>query len=222
MEWISSNWQWLAPLLLVVLVNVLNAVLRHYGDQSPGLARAIRTILDIVSGLTNADSPGTVKMPGTKSKLPTQTDAERRVLSTLLILPMCLLLVAGCATSWTAVAHKSIESTRATVKATWDVAGSALADACVKRARACAASQDAKVCGEFTECRKDLHRIGHMVITVLESAAVAHELVRMADEAKDEITKKHYMDAATKLAAEIAEKASQIAKIIADVTEAYK
>jgi len=68
-EFLSENWQWVL-LGAVVATNVVNAVLKHYGDDSPGLSKALRLVLDLLSAVTNSNSPGTIKPPGVKSKPP--------------------------------------------------------------------------------------------------------------------------------------------------------
>lgn len=48
---------------------VANALLKHYDDKK-GFARILNVIIDILSPFTRKDSPGTLKLPGKKSRVP--------------------------------------------------------------------------------------------------------------------------------------------------------
>lgn len=69
-DWIRVNWAWAAPLGGWLLITLINSVLRHYHDAPKGLQRALRVVLDVLSVLTNRDSPGTLKAPLTVSRKP--------------------------------------------------------------------------------------------------------------------------------------------------------
>lgn len=222
MQWLTENYSWLAPIALVLLANVLNAVLRHYGDASPGLSRALRLVLDILSGLTASDSPGTVKLPGTLSQPPfhviTDREFERaptdKILPVLLVL---LVLLSGCATHWSVAAKKSLDISSATANATWSVAGSELAEVCVAKARRCASTQDKTECEKFKSCRKDLYRLGLMIVGLHESVAIAHELINDAGEAIDTVRQKQIMRAVLELVSKVARRVADIQAIIEEL-----
>jgi hypothetical protein len=63
--WLRANYKWLAPLLLLVSMNVANALLKYPQTEALG-----HKILDAVSFLTRSDSPDTIKMFGKRSKNP--------------------------------------------------------------------------------------------------------------------------------------------------------
>jgi hypothetical protein len=63
--WVTANWKWAAPVLVYVLTNIANGVMKH-----PQLETALHRIIDFLSILTHSDSPGTFKLPGMKSRAP--------------------------------------------------------------------------------------------------------------------------------------------------------
>ena len=62
MDWLVNNWHLIA-MVLVVVINVLNAISKHTD------AKWLLVVIDVLSVLTNADAKGTVKAPLTRSKL---------------------------------------------------------------------------------------------------------------------------------------------------------
>ena len=61
---------WILPLAATVLLSVLNAVLKNHKSLKPGVSRWLRLAVDVVSLLTNRDSPGTLKAPLKTSEKP--------------------------------------------------------------------------------------------------------------------------------------------------------
>lgn len=89
-----SHW----PEVLGAVVSVLNALMRHYG-KAKGFSRFLHTLVDVVSPFVRYDSPGTLKLPGTKSRAPRGDDEPVRGSGGSLPPLALLLLVAtpGCA-----------------------------------------------------------------------------------------------------------------------------
>lgn len=65
LDWAKVNWPWLAPVVLGVLANLYNG-LAHY----PKAQSLVRSLVDALSVVTHRDSPGTFKMPLTRSAAP--------------------------------------------------------------------------------------------------------------------------------------------------------
>jgi hypothetical protein len=63
---------WILPLVAAVSISVLNAVLKNHKSMKPGVSRVLRVIVDVLSLLTNSDSPGTLKAPLKTSAKPEQ------------------------------------------------------------------------------------------------------------------------------------------------------
>ena len=55
------------PFVAAAIVSVLNGLLNSYG-KTTGFTKFINVVIDILSFTTRKDSPGTVKLPFTKSK----------------------------------------------------------------------------------------------------------------------------------------------------------
>ena len=72
-KWVTEN---LGTVLLLTyaLLNVVNGVLElvpgKQGEEPGGWLSKVRSVLDRVSVLTNRTASGTLKLPGTTSKLP--------------------------------------------------------------------------------------------------------------------------------------------------------
>lgn len=63
--WLRANYKWLAPVLLLVSMNIANALLKFPQTENLG-----HKLLDVLSFLNRSDSPGTIKMMGMRSKNP--------------------------------------------------------------------------------------------------------------------------------------------------------
>lgn len=61
-EFIQANWAAIA-MISWVLVGILNAVTKHFGDYE-GVKRVAMFILDLLSPIVSKDAPGLLKVPG--------------------------------------------------------------------------------------------------------------------------------------------------------------
>lgn len=90
--WIKNNWSWELPVLIVILTNVVNGLTAH-----PQLQTWLHVIIDRLSILTHADSPGTFKLPLKASPAPlswaSTTPSSGEKLS--LLLPPLLFIMLG-------------------------------------------------------------------------------------------------------------------------------
>ncbi|MHB8682836.1 MAG: hypothetical protein ACYC9X_00740 [Dehalococcoidia bacterium] len=63
--WLAAHWTIVGPISLLVLMNLANGLRDH-----PAEAGAVHTLIDVLSFVTNRNSPGTFKLPGTTSANP--------------------------------------------------------------------------------------------------------------------------------------------------------
>lgn len=56
------------PFVVTAAASIINGLLNHYGDKK-GLVKTLNVILDILSFTTRSNSPGTIKLPMTTSKM---------------------------------------------------------------------------------------------------------------------------------------------------------
>ena len=218
MEWLLDNWQAVLPVALFLFATVANALLKHYGDSAPGLGRAMRVVLDIISALVPKDSPGTVKLPLTRSKPPVPaagigSDGKWHAVS----LVLAALLVAGCGSSWHDVTNKSLDASNKIVRDSHAAFIDATTQVCVDLAKQCKGAGDGNACAKFEVCRAALRNVTAVVVETHEMVAVARQLVIDARETEDKIRKKEIMDAATGLAAKIAARAAEIVQLVKDI-----
>lgn len=106
MSWLTEHWAEIAEGagLLWVVLNVLNGALPHGAAQN-----AIGALLDLLSVLCRADSPGTLKPPARRSRRPGGTGRRKRGTSVLALIFLSSSAIVGCA-SPTVTAAKAVKS----------------------------------------------------------------------------------------------------------------
>lgn len=98
--WLSANKVWLIPLIMTLIPTLITALSKF--PQANGVVKVLQIIFDFFSILTHKDSPGTLKMPFTRSKPPGWTKPEKGtrsmppVAGVILIPVLCLTLSSCC------------------------------------------------------------------------------------------------------------------------------
>jgi hypothetical protein len=68
LNWIVANKTVIIADALIALPSIITALSNY--PKAAGLESALKTVLNLLSVLSHADSPGTMKFPGTMSKAP--------------------------------------------------------------------------------------------------------------------------------------------------------
>lgn len=187
------------PIVAGILLMVANALLRHY-DGKNGFTKFLHVLVDILSPFTRKDSPGTLKIPGTKSANPPITiELPDEVAEDLLrmidekkeaaakpklpvLMLLSVLLFSGCA-SFKNTLHKSISITASS----GIVAHQAALKMCTPVLEVCIAQQK-NPCPALEACQAARARVLWSLQRLQETLAVALKAsdaddVKGADEA---------------------------------------
>lgn len=70
--WMAANWPWVLPLAIVVLSSLATGLSKY--PRAGGVVTALRVVLDVLSVVTHKDSPGSLSVPGLRSRPPGPPD----------------------------------------------------------------------------------------------------------------------------------------------------